>query len=414
MSTFPPSDKRAADDFINETVEAGEVPGFVFGVSDVDGEIYFRGGGNNVVGDASSGDVDPDSVFWICSQTKLITALATLKLIENGKIGLDTPVGDYLPEFRNPVIVDSPSTPQTTFRPAQNVITVKHLLNHSSGLFYPDDDDPSSMLMAYASKDMHTAPDPYEAFWRIVMGELPGIPLKFEPGTDFAYGFSSDALGFLVEKVSGKTLEQFCREHIFDPLGMESSSFYLTPALRNRLVSLSISTDDNKLKPWEGEMQLPEQDPEKVRLHLGGDGMYSSMRDYLKLLRYILQINAGRNVATPIFQRETIQQLFVPALTEKGSTSLSDYVMSPGAQWGMAAAIIIEDRPNGRRKGSIWWGGWAGTMYFIDPASGIAAVFGTQVVPPANAKSIAVYKRLEALTYAALNNAKSERRTESK
>lgn len=183
------------------------------------------------------------------------------------------------------------------------------------------------------------------------------------------------------------------REHIFDPLGMESCSFYLTPALKKRLVSLSVPADDNTLKRWEGEVQILEQDPEKgiytiafsswskyihplalVSLNLGGDGMYSSMRDYLKLLRNILQINglmhiisfltcandlivrtvAGQNLANPIFQRETIQQLFVPALTQKGSMSLSNFVMSPGAQWGIAAAITTKDRPQGRRKGSIW------------------------------------------------------------
>ncbi|KAF8186368.1 beta-lactamase/transpeptidase-like protein [Pholiota molesta] len=312
MSTFSPDGKSALDDFIKETLDSGEVPGFVLGVSNVDGEIYFQGGGNNIVGNTSSGDINPDSVFWICSQTKMIAALATLKLIEDGKIGFDTPLGDYLPEFRNPVIVDKTSTPKTTFRPAQTVITVKHLLNFSSGLFYPVvRDDLSGLPTGYTSKDMHVAPDPYKAFLRIIIGELPGIPLKFEPGTDFVYGFSSDALGFSLRGYLGRhwinsgtrlsdqlhsvntnvhTTPNGSRERIFNPLGMDSCSFHLTPDLKKRLVSLSVRADDDTLKPWAGEVQIMEQDPNKVGLHLGGVGMYSSMRDYLKLLRHIMQI----------------------------------------------------------------------------------------------------------------------------
>ncbi|KAF9485646.1 beta-lactamase/transpeptidase-like protein [Pholiota conissans] len=414
MATFSSSGRCDLDNFIRETVESGAVPGFVLGVSNIEGEIYFQGGGTHVVGDLSSGEINPESVFWICSQTKMITALAALKLIEDGKISLDTPLGDYLPEFRNPVIVDRTSTPKTTFRPAQTVITVKHLLNFSSGLFYPVvRDDLFALPEAYTSKAMYASSNPLQAFYRILIGELPGVPLKFEPGTDFVYGFSSDALGFLIEKVSGQTLEQFCRERIFNPLGMESCSFYLTPALKKRLVSLSVRSDDGSLKPWAGEVEIMEHDPAKVSLHLGGIGMFSSMRDYLKLLRHILQINACKNIANPIFRTETLHQLFIPALTEKGSKSLSDFLMVPGTQWGTALAIATQDNPQGRKKGSIWWGGWAGTEHFIDPVSGIAVVFGTQIVPQANAQTMAVWTKLEALIYAALDQSASTRTSQS-
>ncbi|KJA25269.1 hypothetical protein HYPSUDRAFT_199807 [Hypholoma sublateritium FD-334 SS-4] len=405
MATFSPSGKRALDNFIKNTVESGTVPGFVVGVANVDGEIYFQGGGSTTAANPTSDlTVNADSVFWICSQTKMITALAVLKLIDGRKLTLETPLGDFLPEFRNPVIVDKTSTLNTTFRPATTVLKVKHLLNFSSGLFYPViKDDLTSLPEAYTSKEMHASSNPLESFYRILIGPLPGIPLKFEPGTDFVYGFSSDALGFLVEKVSGKTLGQFCKEEIFDPLGMESCSFHLTPQLKQRFVELAYRNEDGRLVPWSGQIGVIEQDPEKVRLHLGGVGMYSSMRDYLKLLRHILQINAGRLVPNALFKAETVHQLFVPALTDKGSESLSAMVMIPGTQWGTATAIATEDSPQRRKQGSIWWGGWAGTEHFIDPESGIAVVFGVQVVPVPDMKTISVRLKLEALIYAALS-----------
>jgi len=150
-----------------------------------------------------------DTTLGGISEFDVPPQLAALKLIDLGKITFDTPVGDHLPEFRNPIIVDRTSTQKTAFRPAKTVVTVKHLLNSSSGLFYPlmvDD----LYGMHYKSKDMHQAADPVAQFFRMLLysqfhfgvhvilslmssvckGELPGLPLKFEPGTDcMCHGF---------------------------------------------------------------------------------------------------------------------------------------------------------------------------------------------------------------------------------
>ncbi|KDR77244.1 hypothetical protein GALMADRAFT_246540 [Galerina marginata CBS 339.88] len=388
---------------LHQTLEAKKVPGFTLGISNIDEEIYFDGGGSNIVDDPTSGEINPDSVFWICSQTKLIAHLAALKLIDQGKITTETPVGDYLPKFRNPVVVDRTSTPKTTFRPARTVVAVKHLLNFSSGLFYPVvPGNLDGLNEGYYSKEMHAAADPVSAFFRIIMGDLPGVPLKFEPGTNFVYGWSSDVLGFLVEKVSGQSLEQFCKEHIFNPLGMKTS-FYLTPELRQSLVDLAFREKDGSLSHWANQVNIIEQDPAKVRLHLGGIGMYSSMRDYLKLLRHLMQINAGRSVKNAILKQETVRQIFIPTLPEAGSKSLSDFNMVPGTQWGTALAIATQDWPRRRKKGSVFWGGWAGTSYFLDPTSGIAVVFGVQVTPSRDVEVTKVWLKLEALVYSALS-----------
>ena len=164
-----------------EAVESVNIPGFNIGVSNVDEEIYFNGGGPHAVGDPTSPDVNPDSIFWICSQTKLITAvryvflhlvlrshlpsqLAALKLIEQGRVSYDTLVADYIPQLRNPVIVDESST---DYKPAQTPITLKHLLNFTSGLFYPPSTE-ASLDLGYTSKEMHVAEDPLSQWLNIV------------------------------------------------------------------------------------------------------------------------------------------------------------------------------------------------------------------------------------------------------
>ena len=205
--------------------------------------------------------------MWICSQTKLIALvssvrslhhflnwfigfcqLATLKLVEQGKITFDTPVADYLPQLRNPIIVDRTDTQKTSFKPAQTVVTVKHLLNFTSGLFYPTEPD-ANMTKGWSSKEMHLSEDPTSEFFRIVIVRffffrhfLAGIRIKHSVRESFplyrwnlnpeqtvscsrssrpmikinvfwwilvVYGWSAEVAGFLVEKVSGQTLEQF-------------------------------------------------------------------------------------------------------------------------------------------------------------------------------------------------------------
>ncbi|KAF8803353.1 beta-lactamase [Phlegmacium glaucopus] len=405
MATLSPTGKRAIDDLIAQTIAAKKLPGFVYGVSNIDEEIYFEGGGPNVFGDPSSGEVGPDSIMWICSQTKMIASLAALKIFEQGKITFDTPVGDYLPEFRNPIIVDSTSTQKTTFKPAETVVTFKHLLTFTSGLFYPVSTSPlPHMAEGYSSKEIHkSGGDPASQFFQAVIGELPALPLKFEPGTDFVYGWSADALGFLVEKISGKTLEQFCQEYIFGPLGMQAS-FFLTPEFKERAVNLTFRDENGTLHPWANQVKIIEQDHTKVRVFLGGVGVYTSMRDYLKLLRHLLQIHAGREVPNAILKKEIVDDIFVPVLPEKAAKSLSESTTIEGLSWSTALAICTVDWPGRRRKGSAFWGGWAGTGGFIDPTTGIAAVFGVQVTPSKNMEVHGLMAELESTLYEALKN----------
>ncbi|KAJ3527935.1 hypothetical protein NMY22_g9599 [Coprinellus aureogranulatus] len=266
----------------------------------------------------------------------------------------------------------------------------------------------------------HDREDRVGGFVRHIQGDFPGIPLKFEPGSSWTYGWSSDMLGFLVEAVTGLSFEQYCQENIFKPLGIRAS-FYLTPSLRADLVRLTFRDPDGKIVPWAGQTPIIEQDPEKVFAHLGGVGLYTSMRDYLTLLRHILRVKGALILllttcglvyyrpddlpvqGTPLLSQNAAESLFEPTLTPRGSSFLDRYIMVyKGLQFSTGLALMGEDVPGMRRKGSGWWGGWAGTQFFLDPTSGVAVVFGSQLVPPGDEKVVKLQRDLERTLYANL------------
>jgi len=345
------------------------------GATTVEGEIYFNSGGHKSVDDPASGEVNGDTIFWICSMTKMIAHIAALQLIEQGKLTVDTLVSKFFPQFNHVVVLADLTSPKPSYTPAKNAIMVQHLLNFSSGLFYPPISG-TAMPNPYAAP--HDKEDPYTNFFAVLQGDHPGIPVKFEPGTDFVYGYSSDILGFIVEKISGQTLEEYFQDNIFGPLGIKGS-FYLTPDLKENFLTLSRRTPDGFI--FETEAKIIEKDYTKVSRHMGGVGLYTSLRDYLKLLRHILQIHAG-TATNPILEPESVRSLFVGASTEAGIKNLDLFTISAPTKcnsWSTALAVSSVDAAWGRKKGSAFWSGWAGTYFFMDPTTGVAAVYGTQL-----------------------------------
>ncbi|KAJ7809167.1 beta-lactamase/transpeptidase-like protein [Mycena leptocephala] len=359
-----------------------------FGVTTADGPIYMHTAGTKLPDEPESGTIDEDAVFWLCSQTKLITTLAALQLVEQGKIALDTPVDTVLPELADPVVVggcDDVGRP-TTATPAQRKITFGQLLNHSSGLDYSLDETPlPAYTLARAYSHSYENED-VSVFFNILKGSFSGVPLNFEPGTNYAYGWGLDCAGFVVQRLSGKSLERYFQDHIFSPLGITSASFYLTPPLKDRLLPLAQRNASGIVEKWKGPSVFP-QDPANVRVNLGGVGLYASQKDYLAVLRHLLQIKGGR-AASPLLSRASVDSMFTPSLTPAGATTLFLQRADPhlglpsgAAQHGHGLFVNTADVPGKRRSGSGAWGGWASTSFFVDPTTGVAAVFGMQVAP---------------------------------
>ncbi|KAJ6492576.1 beta-lactamase [Mycena vitilis] len=397
----------AFDRILSQAVSSKTSSGVFFGVTTADEAVYLRAAGTKLIDDPASGVINEDTVFWLCSQTKMITTIAALQLIEQGKIALDTPVESVLPELANAVVItarDEKGRPTNTM-PAKEKILFGHLLNHSSGLDYNYDwtTPPGGMPPAYSHS--YAAGEDVSTFLNFLKGSLPGVALNFEPGTDFAYGFSTDCAGFVVERVSGKSLEQYFQDHIFAPLGITSASFYLTPELKDRLLPLAFRTKSGVIENWKGPSPI-DHDPAHVRVHFGGVGLYASEKDYLTLLRHLLQIKAGR-ATNPILARASVDDMFTPTLPAAGLSSLG--VMAPysglsatGVDFGRGLCVNTVDMPGKRNKGSGAWGGWASTSFFIDPTAGLAMVVGNQVVPTGDAEHRQLCDALEGVLYKAM------------
>ncbi|KAK7065095.1 beta-lactamase/transpeptidase-like protein [Favolaschia claudopus] len=410
---IPEAHKSNLDRILIDAGSRKATPALFFGVTDSKGPIYMRPVGNHVVGDPGSAQVNEDTLFWLCSMAKLITTIAALQLIEQNLITLDTPVDSILPGLANPVIVtshDDRGYPATT-TPAKGKILFGQLLNHSSGL------DMGVDGKAFASGPLQpTHPiiwHKYEEgeggdkFLEILKGSLPGVPLLFEPGTSFAYAWSTDCVGFIVERLSGKSLEQYCQDHIFLPLGVTTLSFFPTPEMKKQLLPLTYRTKSGKLEPWTG----PSFDRDLTQPAFGGGGLYGSLKEYLTILRHLLQIKAGTVMTTtPLLSQTSVESMFSPSLTSTGAIEACKkfkvflpHLAVPAAegQFGNGLFVNTEDVPGRRRKGTGAWCGWAGTSFFIDPTTGIAAVLGTQILPTGDPAYDMIRDELEVALYAA-------------
>ncbi|KAH9474868.1 carboxylate methylbutanoyltransferase mlcH [Psilocybe cubensis] len=367
MVVLTKTGKGAMDNLVAEISRNKRIPGFLFGATSATEEIYLKPSGYNIVNDPASGLINEDSTFALCGQGKIITHLAALQLVERGLVTLETPISDYIPEFADLVVLDDQLADVFTFKPAKTIMRLKHVLNFTSGMFYPLKgfslaQQPEAYIAPY------TKDDPISQFLSFIKGDLPGIPLLFEPGENYVHGWSSDIAGFLVEKITGQTLEEYLQENIFKPLNMKAS-FYLTPDIKDRLVDMTFRRND------------------------------------------ILEAWAAGAATNPILTSKTVEQLFEPVLNEQGSKSLDRFLtMDPftpatHTQWSVGGfALSGSDLPGRRKKGSGFWIGWAHTLFLIDPASGIATVFGAQIMPAGDREIFEVVAELEEALYAGLSS----------
>jgi len=398
MVSFSNKAKTSLDNLLNRAVEEGRVPGVTVAVGTADKVLYSGAAGPNAYQVPSSKPRDKDSVYWICSQTKLVVSIAILQLIEKGLLNYETLVEEIIPELANPVVLDDHTVEKSGYKPAQTKITVKHLLNHSSGIFYTafGRDKPGALPPGYTSaayEGEHTV----EKFFKILKNGFPGVPLAFEPGTNWTYGWNTEMATFIVERLTKKSIEEYCQEKIFGPLGMKTS-FYLTPAMKQNLVPITFRRhEDGVLEKWDNQLKVIEQDPEKMKVLLGGIGLYSTLEDYLILLQHLLGIEAG-SAKNPILSVGSVSDLFKPTLPANAAPSIP----FPDSQWSVGLSLANNDWPGRRKKGSGFWWGWAGTYYFMDPSTGIAVVFGTLVAPPPDAETLTLWEEVEKAIYAGL------------
>ncbi|MDP3800614.1 serine hydrolase [Brevundimonas sp.] len=361
-----PRTQAVLDRFVAE----GRLPGVTVGVRLPDGTRTYLQAGTQDFGPSPA--MDRDTLFRIYSMTKPVTGVAAALLIEDGKLALDQPVTDFVPEFSHLTVAVDPET-SLEAQPARNVMTVRHLLTHTSGLSYNIAGD-GPVQRAYRQAGVF----PFTGDLNAGAGDGPrvhdldemvrrlgGIPLMFEPGTAYHYSVSLDVLGLVIQRASGMAFPEFLKRRLFDPIGMNDTRFNLAPGEAGRMAALyDYSPPGRRLDPGSSV----EAYSRLVTLFAGGAGLVSTTGDYLAFLTTLLE--DGRAGRVRVMRPETARLV----RTDIMPAGLDSY----GNGFGFGGYVA---RPGAWNAGEYGWDGAAGTKAWLDPVRDYAAVVMVQFFP---------------------------------
>lgn len=370
-------------------VTDGKMPGIVgaFGTGDLP-TVFIASG---KIADGAASPAGPDSLWRVYSMTKPVTALAAMILIEQGKIGLDQPISDFIPAFKSMRVQLNPGTLES--RPAVRPITIRNLLTHTAGLGYnivttgPLLDQynrlgiaPAALNAAVEKSVGSVRPKTLEEF----ANRVATLPLIADPGTKWSYSIGLDVMGRVIEVASGMSFGAFVQARIFGPLGMKSSFWTVPASEAGRLAT-------NYVFAGAGNTRVP-LDPGATSVFLsppsfpyGGAGLVMSARDYDRFL-HLLQDGGtlnGVRIIKPATAALMMSNLLPAGVTFGGATAGSGGALAgPKMGFGAGGSVYLEDRPGGGSKGTYGWGGAAGTIAWVDPARHIRGTIMVNYMPP--------------------------------
>ena len=315
-----------------------------------------------------------DHIFRVFSNTKLITSCAVLLLVEEGKLGLDDAIEKHIPQLGNRKVLRPGATSLDDTEPAQRPITIRQLLSHSSGLSYGFFDPGTVIFKALNERGVH---DPRTTLAQMV-DVLADLPLIYQPGTSWEYSLAIDVVARLVEVISGQSFDAFIKARILDPLGMVDTGFVVPEKDHGRLVAYYAGAD--LMEPMKPGLTRTDNAPFPgaylrpiARLN-GGGGLVSTMPDMVALIRSLLP--GGPTLLKP----ETITQMMTNQLPDGQWIRFALMGEQPGKVHGLAGGIIQTpskfDHPDA--AGEFYWGGVAGTQWWISPKRNMAGVMMAQ------------------------------------
>jgi methyl acetate hydrolase len=336
-----------------------------------------------------------DTVVWIASMTKAITATAAMQLVEAGKLALERPAADVVPELAAARVLEGfDGAGHPRLRAPKRPLSLRHLLTHTGGYSYE-------------------IWNPSIAQYQTATG-TPGIttctnaalttPLVFDPGDKWEYGINIDWAGKMVEAVSGQKLDRYLQQHVFEPLGMKDTSFKLSASQRARLAGVHQRGPDGKLAV------IPFELPQEPEFHMGGGGLYGTAGDYLAFAQMIMQ--GGTYKGEQVLRRETVDlmaqnhigQLEIGKMVTAMPGLSNDVELFPGMskKWGLSFLINTEKASTGRSAGSLAWAGLANTYFWIDRTRKVCGVFLSQLFPFYDDTAIDLLGKFESEVYRTL------------
>ena len=346
--------------------------------------VHFEAVGNKGVAD--SRPLEKDDLFRIYSMTKPITATAAMQLYEQGKFHMDDPIHRFIPEFMDLTVLHDNGEQV----PVKNHMTMQQLLSHTTGLSYGFDpqNDPVDKLYVEARLWDHKDLDSF-------LKTVSKLPLKFEPGSAWHYSIALDVTGAVIERISGQSFDEYLKEHIFDPLCMDDTFFQLPAEKKTRLLPNNYwDPEKNKLVAMDTKMLVQteallagasEQSAmfnfDEVSLYSGGGGLISTAMDYLKFAE--MMRNGGELGGVRILGEKTVKYMSKNHLTASIKTSALEEspVSIPGehglgADFGLGFGVVSDTVKTGvlGSNGEFYWGGSAGTFFWVDPVEEMVVV----------------------------------------
>lgn len=368
------------DSIFVQHIEQEKIPGMV--------ALIVRNG--FVVYEKAFGSADPetnrpyqtDHIFRIASQTKAITATAVMMLWEKGLFNLDDSISEYISEFENLTVLKDFNDFDSTYTsvPAKNEITIRHLLNHTSGLGYGIIDDDERFRKIYQKADVIDLATINNVSIKQNVKRLANLPLHHEPGERYTYSLGLDVLGYLVEILSGQSFSEFVEEHLFEPLGMSNTQFYLNEDQYQLLVPVQTKNQNEEWIIYDGhpdgyyDANYPKIGAKKF--YSGGAGLTSTAQDYARFLQ--MYLNGGVFNEHRILSPTTVDLIM--------SNQTNDLFGEGNTYYGLAFGVVTDKGFSIGGRGSVGtfdWGGYFNTQYYADPELNIIGILmkQTQRIP---------------------------------
>lgn len=320
--------------------------------------------------------ITQDTVYRLFSMTKVVICTAAMILFERGKFLLNEPIYEYFPEYRDTKVFVKEPNGNIHIEKAKNPMLIKHAFSMAVGMPYPFENSLTAKEMKKVIEELTKKYGKYDIVTEVkAMGS---VPISFEPGTHWLYGYGHDIIAGLIQVVSGKTVGQFLQDEIFEPLGMENTGYRFRDDIEERMASC-YKRDENGILTKVSGMLDDYHQPDAV-YEAGGAGLYSTVDDYLKFSQMLA--NGGCYNGERIIGRKTIDLMRTNQLND---VQLKDFTNSYLAGYGYGLGVrTLMDKAAGNSNGSIGEFGWTGalgTYTSIDPSEGLSIVYMHQMIP---------------------------------
>jgi len=397
--------KEQSDRHIQDSFPKSRVPGAKFLALNRDGSTIYSG----CAGTISQGSEQPitdDTVFWMASATKILTAMCAVKCVDQGLITLDENVLPHLPDLEKQQVRHAFMTPEFKLIPREGQVTLRQLLTMTAGVSYP--------VLESNMDALHTIPTGSTPFIKADKSGYVG-PFECQPGTKWSYSGALDWAGALVEKLSGLSLGEYLQKYILGPCGVQKDgvTFHLTPEQRQNLAGAHFRWPDGAVT---ARGKIYEDD---VQAHLGGVGAYATADAFAQVLLPLA--NDGRHPLTgaQVIGAELVHEMFKPQLTEEQREWLDRptpanmmQVLLPGIakQWGLGFLLLPNGMPSGRGANAGTWAGFANTHWLVDPTKGTVMIVFAQLIPQEDAPLLEIRDGWEKIIYDHMSSDKSSLR----